>query len=131
MYSFSVMADASFASILASMSFANVVGISGFATELWSGGDVLAFGNETTVADPAAGTSFTTSTINYTSLHPGSTYEIHASGMVIGSSGSYGGNLVLNTITPVPEPEIYAMLVAGLGVLGFVSRRKRQLGRMA
>jgi len=26
---------------------------------------------------------------------------------------------------PVPEPETYAMLLAGLGVVGFLSRRRR------
>lgn len=30
------------------------------------------------------------------------------------------------TITPVPEPEIYAMLAAGLGLMGFVARRRKQ-----
>ena len=28
------------------------------------------------------------------------------------------------TLAPVPEPESYAMLLAGLGLLGFVARRK-------
>jgi choice-of-anchor C domain-containing protein len=30
------------------------------------------------------------------------------------------------TAAPVPEPETYAMLVAGLGLLGFVARRKQK-----
>lgn len=30
------------------------------------------------------------------------------------------------TIAPVPEPEIYAMLAAGLGLMGFVARRRKQ-----
>jgi len=29
------------------------------------------------------------------------------------------------TVTAVPEPEIYAMLAAGLGLMGFVARRRR------
>jgi hypothetical protein len=29
------------------------------------------------------------------------------------------------TISPVPEPETYAMMLAGLGLLGFMARRKR------
>jgi hypothetical protein len=29
------------------------------------------------------------------------------------------------SITPVPEPETYALLLAGLGVVGFVARRRR------
>jgi hypothetical protein len=34
-----------------------------------------------------------------------------------------GGELVL---APVPEPETYAMLLAGLGLLGFAARRRKQ-----
>lgn len=30
------------------------------------------------------------------------------------------------SVTPVPEPEIYAMLMAGLGLLGVVARRRKQ-----
>jgi len=29
-------------------------------------------------------------------------------------------------ITPVPEPEIYAMMAAGLGLMGFVARRRKK-----
>ena len=28
--------------------------------------------------------------------------------------------------TPIPEPETYMMLLAGLGLMGFVTRRRRQ-----
>jgi hypothetical protein len=28
-------------------------------------------------------------------------------------------------VTPVPEPETYAMLIAGLGLMGFIARRRR------
>jgi len=28
------------------------------------------------------------------------------------------------TVTPVPEPETYAMLLAGLGVMGAIARRR-------
>lgn len=42
------------------------------------------------------------------------------------NSGSMGAYPVFQTITPVPEPETYAMLTAGLSVLGFVARRRRK-----
>ena len=29
-------------------------------------------------------------------------------------------------VTPVPEPETYGVMLAGLGVLGFIARRKRK-----
>lgn len=35
-------------------------------------------------------------------------------------------SLSASTIAPVPEPESYAMLMAGLGVMGFVARRRKQ-----
>ena len=34
-------------------------------------------------------------------------------------------NLVYHTTAPIPEPEIYAMLGVGLGLLGWVGRRKK------
>lgn len=56
-------------------------------------------------------------------LNPGSYYY-----MVSGNgNGSLGGSYMLtSTIAPVPEPESAAMLLAGLGMLGFLARRRRQ-----
>ena len=34
-------------------------------------------------------------------------------------------NVVTDTISAVPEPETYAMLLAGLGLVGYAARRKR------
>ncbi len=43
-----------------------------------------------------------------------------------GSLGSMDGYPISQTITAaVPEPESYAMLLAGLGLLGFIARRRR------
>jgi hypothetical protein len=53
-------------------------------------------------------------------LVPGA-YSLRISGNA-GASASYGGNVVL---TPVPEPETYALMLAGLGVVGFVAARRR------
>lgn len=39
-----------------------------------------------------------------------------------GQSGSYAGNVSVNA---VPEPETYAMLLAGLGLVGFTARRRK------
>lgn len=50
-----------------------------------------------------------------------------------GSDGVYtfsGNHQDQLYITPVPEPETYAMLLAGLGLMGFVARR-RKANRMA
>lgn len=34
-------------------------------------------------------------------------------------------NLTYNNTAPIPEPETYAMLLAGLGLLGFAARRRK------
>ncbi len=50
-------------------------------------------------------------------------YFLQIDGFVASSTGgSYSGNLA---ISPVPEPESYGMLLAGLGLLGFVARRRK------
>ena len=48
-------------------------------------------------------------------------YSLTISGNA-GNGASYGGNVVL---TPIPEPETYALMLAGLGVVGFVAARRR------
>ncbi len=41
-------------------------------------------------------------------------------------AGTYGGFYTISSeVTPVPEPEAYALMLAGLGVIGFVALRRR------
>lgn len=40
---------------------------------------------------------------------------------------SYSSQLYVQNVVAVPEPETYAMVLAGLGLLGFVARRKQYL----
>ena len=68
----------------------------------------------------------TGSTVNtVTNLHIGNYYF-----RVSGVGGLGGGQYLLNSTVvtaPIPEPETYALMVAGLSVLGFVARRKKAL----
>jgi hypothetical protein len=43
----------------------------------------------------------------------------------ISNGGSYGGDINLH-MAPVPEPETYGMMIAGLGILAMLSRRRKQ-----
>ena len=64
----------------------------------------------------------TTDVLNPISLLAG-TYTLQIKGTLAGTSGGpYVG--VLNIAQPVPEPESYAMLMAGLGLIGFMARRR-------
>jgi hypothetical protein len=56
-------------------------------------------------------------------------YYVRVSGLLVSdTSGSFGANI---NLAPVPEPETYGMMLAGLGVLGFLARRRKQDGDAA
>ena len=52
----------------------------------------------------------------------GHSYELIIGGIKNKSAASYSGNI---SVSPVPEPETYAMLLVGLGLVGFMTRRRR------
>jgi hypothetical protein len=55
-------------------------------------------------------------------LLPVGDYYIQVSGkMMSATSGSFGGAVML---APVPEPAAYGMMLAGLGLVGFMARRR-------
>lgn len=80
-----------------------------------------------TLAAPVIDTS--PSAFNFTGLGSG-TYQLAVSGRLDPQPGwvgvaQYSGN-IHTVASPAPEPETIAMLVAGLGVIGAVARRRRQ-----
>lgn len=50
------------------------------------------------------------------------------SGVQINSGNQFVSTNIAALVTAVPEPETYAMLLAGLGMIGFIGRRRRQAG---
>ena len=61
-------------------------------------------------------------TVHSASLAAGSYYYA-----VFGTTSGFAAYSISSAAvaTPVPEPETYAMLLAGLGIVGFVARRRR------
>ena len=58
------------------------------------------------------------------SLLVAGSYTLRVLGKTVGTKGgSWGGDL--NLVAAIPEPETYALLAGGLGVLAFVARRRR------
>lgn len=61
--------------------------------------------------------------LSYDNLTAG-TYYVQVSGSVLSNaSGKYYADIAL---APVPEPETYGMMLAGLGVVGFMARRRKK-----
>jgi hypothetical protein len=94
--------------------------------------DTLTFGNLGLWAayqTPGWDTSFF-STRTITGLVVGRDYqvEVYGWGDPMGSAtGSYELTLTAQgNLAPVPEPETYAMMLAGLGLMGLTARRRRQ-----
>lgn len=79
--------------------------------------------NTLLASDVQANAADTTLDINNLMLSSGTGYKFVVSGNVTGTlGGSYGGALAA---APVPEAETYAMLLAGLGLVGFTVARRR------
>lgn len=90
-------------------------GVTSFS--LRSGANLTAVLNGTyTFTQSAAGAGFFNYTLSGVNLDAGP----HS--LKITATGAYAGEA---TITPVPEPESLALAVAGLGVAGFVARRRK------
>lgn len=61
-------------------------------------------------------------------LVAGTEYVVNVyGGLSLPTGGSYELTLSIGQTAPVPEPETYAMLLAGLGLLGLAKRRRQKL----
>jgi hypothetical protein len=67
-------------------------------------------------------------TLSSDNLQAGDYYVMVGGNLVSDTSASFGGAVML---APVPEPETYGMMLAGLGVLGFLARRRKQAANQA
>lgn len=63
--------------------------------------------------------------LNFSPINPAYYYQLVVNAEKYEGHGGYGGNISV-AAAPIPEPGTYAMLAAGLGLMGFVARRRRQ-----
>ena len=91
----------------------------GYSVSLWAGNNLLASESSLVPND-----GFLTSTVNYTAL-AGNPFlgqalmiELHSNGIQVNFD-----NVRLD-VSPVPEPDTYALMLAGLGLVGFAARRR-------
>ena len=107
-WTFTLLADST-TSFLASQTFAVSSGaISNFSAEL--------LGNSFGASGDA-----TSQTLTWGGVLAAGSYSVHVTGLTTVDRTTYVGSV---SALPVPEPETYAMLLAGMGIVGAVARRK-------
>jgi hypothetical protein len=90
------------------------------SASLFSNADNVLFSSDDTLVRGALTTPTGISVANGPTA--AGTYYLNVSGIATGSQGGlYNGAI---SVAAVPEPETYAMLLAGLGVMGFIARRR-------
>ncbi len=67
---------------------------------------------------PILGTNYQT----FSASGGGTDFSLHVTGSGLQSASFY------SSVTPVPEPETFAMLLAGLGLIGAITRRRNKTG---
>lgn len=77
---------------------------------LYSDGEMI---DLNTLIDPSSGWTLSVAT------------DINDAGQIVGWGVTSGGQTHAILLTPVPEPETYAMLLAGLGLVGWAASRRR------
>lgn len=78
-----------------------------------------------TTGSTVAYTTSTASAFSFSNVAAG-TYALTASGTITDLTSKYSGTYIgaSYSVTAVPEPETYAMFLAGLGIMGAIARRR-------
>ena len=100
-------------SSLSNVSFFGVTTLPALGLGLFSSaGDLLAGA----ILSPFTGSAVTSTTLDAGSYYYATLFPV---------KGKMGASYAFTSqVSPVPEPSVYAMLLAGLGVVGFAARRK-------
>lgn len=111
-----------------SLNLNSLTSITGLSLQLWTvtGGTRTGALGSLVSTGATAGQSVT---LNNVTLNAGGNYAYVVAGT---DTGALGGSYVLTaSAAPVPEPETYALFLAGLAAVGFVARRRAPAMGMA
>lgn len=117
-YTFSTVGLNFVDTLVGSIAHSSLVGLAITAYDLYdSGGNLV-----------AAGVMQSTGTVDLWTIAtggiPAGSYYVQVSGSIVSNTAaSYAGNL---NVLPVPEPQSWAMLLAGLGIAGVAARRAKR-----
>jgi hypothetical protein len=119
-YTFSLAAPHSLLAVGVTNDAPGVFDISGAQAQLYASNGNANYNDDTLVS----GFNFdSTAIVNlFNSLAAGD-YYYRVTGMVTGPQG--GSYLLSSSLQPIPEPGTWALLAAGLGVIGFMAKRRR------
>ncbi len=92
---------------------------------LWDGASLVTSATGTAVGGNTFAV-FSDKTDSSVSLVANKAYTLKITGTAVAGPNTALGTVVVSngTVTPVPEPESYAMFLAGLGLMGAIARRR-------
>ena len=95
--------------------------------DLYDGSTKLATGTIQSSANAVGNGSSYASIVNYSPLIAGKEYSLEVAGTVLAGTAAGKGNYSLSLSTaPVPEPEEWAMMLVGAGLVSYQVRRKQK-----
>ena len=119
-YLFNLGSSANALATAVSNDVANIFNINNGKVELFKSNGDNDFTNDLSIGSFSFDS--TASNATFSSLNAGD-YYYQVTGTVAGGYG--GGYQLFSNVSPVPEPETYAMLLAGLGLIGFSMRGRK------